>query len=928
MGRRNRRSMDFRHYKKWAINRFLERTTTTKNPIRILLKHRRSLKNVRRNSISARKVCNKRGSSTEDKRNGLLQPSICGSKERREETSSYRLQKTKRKCSEISLQNGRSDDSSRSYKTRRLDGSDRLKGRISACSDSPAISKVSPISISRKTLPIPMHALWPHKLATSLYENNEKNLGKNEKTRNESRNLFRRHSYYGGNKGDVGRSHAQFSSASSKAWTHSKLGEVSSDTNAKYRVSGNRYDTNGLYSSNKTSEQHASTLRKTLEKSKDIPTRIGRSDRKINLCGTGSNTRNFKDTKVVKMQEQQSARRLGGNSNSEQSSLRRSRMVDRKYQELERKSNHTSNDRNLPHFGRLKTWMGRNKLTRSKSKGLLVGNGTKLWEQRKRTSSGMLYPEILRKNGSGKSGGTIYGQHNSSIVHKQYGGKREFPVGNSGKYLGLVSRKENQPKCEISTRNNELGGGQAVKDTIRQKRLDVESENISRYRSDMGASRNGSVRFKTQQPNPKIHIMGTRPRSNPLRCTVAELERSKRMGKPTFHSYFKNPTESQERKIYNHSGHSSLVHSTLVPNPSKPSNRLSDNSAKQLRPIRPRISEKQNSTKPTTQLESDRMAYIRKREDLKGVSHQVIDFMSRSGDGRTSVNYSSAWRKFAKWFNEKKFIDSVVSPARVADFLYEQYLAGASYSHINNLRSAISSTAPKYQGVRIGQHEIITTIMSRMERERPPEPKYDEIWNLDQVVDYVQNKWPNNSVLSLQDIRSKAAVLVTIAIMGRSSDVQRIIASSLIEHNEYLNYRMKPPKNYTRGSSRIFKLDKVNEKPSICPVRALLEYVKRTESQRKTENIFLDVNYPYKPLTSQRIAKIVLEVMKLAGINTSIYKTHSIRSATASKAIESGLSVDEVMKKGRWKSRGVFQRFYDRANLKQNFSKTVLSGFQ
>jgi hypothetical protein len=62
------------------------------------------------------------------------------------------------------------------------------------------------------------------------------------------------------------------------------------------------------------------------------------------------------------------------------------------------------------------------------------------------------------------------------------------------------------------------------------------------------------------------------------------------------------------------------------------------------------------------------------------------------------------------------------SPAR-ADFLLESFLKGSSYSHLNNLRSAISSSAPPFDGIRIGQNELITSPMAKMERLRLPEPR-------------------------------------------------------------------------------------------------------------------------------------------------------------------------------------------------------------
>ena len=76
----------------------------------------------------------------------------------------------------------------------------------------------------------------------------------------------------------------------------------------------------------------------------------------------------------------------------------------------------------------------------------------------------------------------------------------------------------------------------------------------------------------------------------------------------------------------------------------------------------------------------------------------------------------------------------------------------------------------------------------------------------------------------------------------------------------------------------------------------------------------------YKPLAAGTIAKIVLEQMNAAGIDTEKFKAHTVRMATASKQIDLGEEVTSVMHRGRWSSTGVFQKFYNRAmKLKQTF---------
>ena len=53
--------------------------------------------------------------------------------------------------------------------------------------------------------------------------------------------------------------------------------------------------------------------------------------------------------------------------------------------------------------------------------------------------------------------------------------------------------------------------------------------------------------------------------------------------------------------------------------------------------------------------------------------------------------------------------------------------------------------------------------------------------------------------------------------------------------------------------------------------------------------------------------------MELTGIDVEKFKSHSTCMSVASKALDKGISMDEVMRAGRWRSKTVFDRFYNRS---------------
>ena len=67
--------------------------------------------------------------------------------------------------------------------------------------------------------------------------------------------------------------------------------------------------------------------------------------------------------------------------------------------------------------------------------------------------------------------------------------------------------------------------------------------------------------------------------------------------------------------------------------------------------------------------------------------------------------------------------------------------------------------------------------------------------------------------------------------------------------------------------------------------------------------------------------------MRLSGIDTDIFKSHSVRAATTctSKAKQSLVPIDLILKTAGWSSQSTFAKFYDRAiQTDVSFAEEVL----
>jgi hypothetical protein len=100
--------------------------------------------------------------------------------------------------------------------------------------------------------------------------------------------------------------------------------------------------------------------------------------------------------------------------------------------------------------------------------------------------------------------------------------------------------------------------------------------------------------------------------------------------------------------------------------------------------------------------------------------------------------------------------------------------------------------------------------------------------------------------------------------------------------------------------------------------------VERSARQEPSLPLFLQLNRPFRPLSSDALARVAIDFMKEAGIDTSIFKAHAIRGAVATKMLDSGELMSDVMRLGRWRSFNAFKECYNRQTTKINvMSKLV-----
>lgn len=255
------------------------------------------------------------------------------------------------------------------------------------------------------------------------------------------------------------------------------------------------------------------------------------------------------------------------------------------------------------------------------------------------------------------------------------------------------------------------------------------------------------------------------------------------------------------------------------------------------------------------------------------------------------------------------------------------YDEGLTYSSINTARSALSTFVTLKDGSKVGTHPLVCRLLKGVYQQRTPLSKYNDIWDVDIVLCYLKKLSPVRS-LNLKQLTLKLVMLLALVSGQRGQTIHVLNLNNMTQGKCSYTFTFERLKQSRPG----VKLPCVKLKPFVpdkrlCVVTVLTEYLARTSSLRGQETQLL-ISYikPYKKVSRDTISRWVRVVLVLSGIDTSVYKPHSTRVASASAAKRGNVPLSEILKTAGWSSSSMFAKYYDKPIIKQTvFADRVLS---
>ena len=161
----------------------------------------------------------------------------------------------------------------------------------------------------------------------------------------------------------------------------------------------------------------------------------------------------------------------------------------------------------------------------------------------------------------------------------------------------------------------------------------------------------------------------------------------------------------------------------------------------------------------------------------------------------------------------------------------------------------------------------------------------------------------DNTVLSLKQLSYKLAILMALVGAGRVSELQALDLRFQLYRPDGILFELPllgkkrtvgaPPKQIIFEA---FPLDK-----NLCVVECLQCYEDRTRqfcpsTVEQPNPLFLSYVQPHKAITSRTLAHWITNSMEEAGVNTSIFKAHSVHGASSTAAAEKGVLIADILR--------------------------------
>ena len=321
----------------------------------------------------------------------------------------------------------------------------------------------------------------------------------------------------------------------------------------------------------------------------------------------------------------------------------------------------------------------------------------------------------------------------------------------------------------------------------------------------------------------------------------------------------------------------------------------------------------------------------------QGFSEAVAARIEAPQRGSTRSVYEAKWTIFTKWCLSNQ-VDFRAPPLKaIADFLLHLFQdKKLKPGTIDGYRSAIADKLGN-STINVSKDENLTHLLDSFHRDRPKGRRGIPSWNLSLVLHQL-TKAPFEPLkeASLKHLTFKTVFLLALGSGKRRSEIHAWLHKNIRHQSDWSKVSLYPSPSFL-SKNQLAKEGPDSVAPvvipalapsldrslkgdrSLYPVRALRYYLDRTADLRQNkELVFVSFKKGFdkdiSPATiSSWIKQTVILCYELSdqeALSLHQVKAHDVRACAASKAFQSGISLDQILSACHWKSHNTFTQFY------------------
>ena len=497
--------------------------------------------------------------------------------------------------------------------------------------------------------------------------------------------------------------------------------------------------------------------------------------------------------------------------------------------------------------------------------------------------------------------------------------------------LDLVYQTSSNSKSPTYPRAAKCGSRQAIQaGPDHSNRMVPPSRGFPSYMQQVAPPSDRSICHEVQQVT-SVCVASTGLLGNSSGCTQYAMGESGRIRLPTSGHLGQSGGEVTGLTLQeNHSDCSGVAQHALVLGSS---DHVQSDPTEPAQPVQPvdttvQSDPSQKSDKPKSPCMAPRATAIKEQ----GFSEAVVTRIEAPQRGSTRSIYEAKWAIFTKWCITNQ-VDFRAPPVKsVADFL--MYLfedRKLQPSTIDGYRSTIADKLGN-STLNISKDENLTRLLDSFHRDRPKGRRGIPSWNLSLVLHQL-TKAPFEPIkeASLKYLTFKTVFLLALGSGKRRSEIHAWQNRNIRHQSDWSKVSLYPSPSFLSKEGpdcvapvmipalaptldRSLKSDR-----SLCPVRALRYYLDRTSDLRQNKELFFvsfkkGFDKDISPATiSSWIKQTVILCYELSDQEAHTLhqvKAHDVRAFAASKAFQSGISLEQILSACHSKSHNTFTQFY------------------